>query len=119
MIHVASPRRAGQDGRTLLVDRDTWIRGLIEAVLFTAPGERVNRPDFGSGLTQLLFAPNDTSLGAATQVTVQGALQTWLGDLADVRSVDVATDDAQLAVTVVYQPRGATAPTTAVFRSST
>jgi phage baseplate assembly protein W len=119
VIHIGSARTPAPSGRTQLVDRDTWIRGLIEAVLFTAPGERVNRPDFGSGLTQLVFAGNDAALAAATQVTLQGALQTWLGDLADVHSLKVSSDDAQLAVTVTYQPRGATAPTTAVFRSNT
>ena len=117
MIHVGSPRAADQRGRTRLVDRDAWIRSLIEAVLFTAPGERVNRPDFGSGLAQLVFAGNNEALAAATQVTVQGSLQTWLADLAEVRSVVVATDDSRLDVTVTYLPRGATAPTTATFRS--
>ena len=117
MIHVGSPRSADQRGRTCLVDRDTWIRSLIEAVLFTAPGERVNRPDFGSGLAQLVFAGNDESLAAATRVTVQGALQTWLSDLAEVLSVAVTSEDAQLAVTVTYIPRGETSPTTATFRS--
>lgn len=108
---------ADQRGRTRLVDRDAWIRALIEAVLFTAPGERVNRPDFGSGLTQLVFAGNDESLAAATQVTVQGALQTWLADLAEVRAVTVTSEDALLAVTVTYVPSGATSPTTTTFRS--
>jgi phage baseplate assembly protein W len=117
VIHVATPRTADQRGRTRLVDRDSWIRSLIEAVLFTAPGERVNRPDFGSGLMQLVFAGNDESLAAATQVTVQGALQTWLADLAEVRSVSVTSNDARLDVTVTYVPRGATSPTTMTFRS--
>ena len=49
-------------------------------MLFTAPGERVNRPDFGSGLLQLVFAPNSDELAGATQFLVQGALQQWLGD---------------------------------------
>jgi hypothetical protein len=119
MIHVGAPRIADQRGRTQLVDQDVWIRSLIEAVLFTAPGERVNRPDFGSGLTQLVFAGNSDALAAATQVTVQGALQTWLAELAEVRAVSVSNDDARLEVTVTYVPRGATAPTSATFRSST
>jgi hypothetical protein len=109
------PRTADQRGRTRLVDQDTWIRSLIEAVLFTAPGERVNRPDFGSGVNQLVFAGNDASLAAATQMTVQGALQTWLADLADVQDVVVTSDDALLQVTVTYAVRGDTSPTTTTF----
>jgi uncharacterized protein len=117
VTHIGSPRGADQRGRTRTVDRDAWIRSLIEAVLFTAPGERVNRPDFGSGLNQLVFAGNDAALAAATQVTVQGALQTWLADLAEVHSVTVASNDARLEVTVSYLVRGAPAPTISIFRS--
>lgn len=117
MTHVGSPLTADQRGRTRLVDREAWIRSLIEAVLFTAPGERVNRPEFGSGLNQLVFAGNDAALAAATQMTVQGALQTWLADLAEVQSVTVTSSDARLHVTVSYRAKGAPAPTTATFRS--
>jgi phage baseplate assembly protein W len=117
MTHVGSPRTTDQRGRTRAVDHEAWVRSLIEAVLFTAPGERVNRPDFGSGLNQLVFAGNDAALAAATQVTVQGALQTWLADLAEVRSVTVASTEARLEVTVSYLVRGAQAPTTSTFRS--
>ena len=72
-------------GRTAQADDDDHIRDLIEKVLFTSPGERVNRPDFGSGLMQLVFAPNSDELAAATQFSVQGALQQWLGDLIEVQ----------------------------------
>jgi uncharacterized protein len=116
VIHVGSPRTADQRGRTRLVDHDAWVRSLVEAVLFTAPGERVNRPDFGSGLAQLVFAGNDAALAAATQVTVQSALQTWLADLAEVHEVRVSAREERLEVTVSYQVRGAQAPVTATFR---
>ena len=116
MTHIGSPRSADQRGRTRAVGREAWVRSLIEAVLFTAPGERVNRPDFGSGLNQLVFAGNDAALAAATQVTVQGALQTWLADLADVESVTVTSTDARLEVTVTYRVQGAPAPVTSTFR---
>jgi phage baseplate assembly protein W len=118
VIHVGAPRAIDQRGRTGTVGGDAWVRSLIEQVLFTAPGERVNRPEFGAGLAQLLFAGNDATLAAATQVTVQGALQAWLGDLVEVREVRVGGDEATLAVTVAYVPRGgeAGAPTVATFR---
>src|SRR5438093_3074522 len=92
-------------GRTANTDEDTHIRELIEEVLFTAPGERVNRPTFGSGLRQLVFAPNSDELASATQFLVQGALQQWLGDLIQVEAVQVVADDAALRVAVQYVVR--------------
>ena len=77
---------------------------LVEQVLFTSPGERVNLPDFGSGLLQLAFAPNSMEMAAATQFTVQGALQKWLGGYVKVQSVVASAQDATLTVTVTYYP---------------
>ena len=92
-------------GRTAQTGTEDHIRDMIEQVLFTSPGERVNRPTFGSGVMQLLFAPNSDALASATQLTVQGALQQWLGDLILVESVDVENDDATLRVHVQYVVR--------------
>jgi phage baseplate assembly protein W len=92
-------------GRTAATDDDDHLRDLIEQVLFTSPGERVNRPTFGSGVMQLVFAPNGDALAAATQFTIQGALQQWLGDVVMVEGVDVQNDDAVLRVTVQYVVR--------------
>jgi phage baseplate assembly protein W len=92
-------------GRTAETTDDEHIRDLIEEVLFTTPGERVNRPTFGSGVLQLIFAPNSEALAAATQMTVQGALQLWLGDLIQIESVDVQSVDSKLQVLVQYTVR--------------
>jgi hypothetical protein len=92
-------------GRTRDDDEATWIRGLIEQVLFTAPGERVMRPDFGSGLRELVFAPNSPELAATTQFLVQGALQQWLADLITVQAVEVSAVESALTVSVTYQIR--------------
>lgn len=92
-------------GRTAETSDDEHIRDLIEQVLFTAPGERVNRPDFGSGLLRLVFAPNSDELAAATQFLVQGSLQQWLGDLIEVNDVRVQSSDASLLVEVQYTVR--------------
>ena len=81
-----------------------YLRQLVEQVLFTSPGERVNLPDFGSGLLQLPFAPNSMEMVAATQFTVQGALQKWLSGLVKVLSVTTDVQEAVLAVTVTYSP---------------
>ena len=89
-------------GRTAQTGDEDHIRDLIEQVLFTSPGERVNRPDFGCGLMQLVFAPNSEELATATQYLVQGSLQRWLGELIQVQSVDVKSDDSTIEVTVQY-----------------
>lgn len=86
-------------------DNDEYIRGLIEQVLFTAPGERVMRPDFGSGLQQLLFTGNSPELASTTQMLVQGALQQWLGNLIVVESVVIESIDSALHVEVIYTVR--------------
>jgi phage baseplate assembly protein W len=89
-------------GRTAATDDDDHIRDMIELLLFTAPGERVNRPDFGSGLLQLVFAPNSPELAAAVQFTLQAAINRWLGDLIDVRTLEATSDDALLTVELSY-----------------
>ena len=92
-------------GRTTPTDDDDHIRDMIEQLLFTAPGERVNRPDFGSGLLQMVFAPNSPELAAALQFTTQAAVQRYLGDLIDLQQLDVTAEDATLSVTVRYVVR--------------
>lgn len=84
---------------------DRHIRDMIEQVLFTAPGERVNRPDLGSGLLQLVFEPNSDELAITTQFMVQAALQQWLGDIIEVNNVTVSNEDSSLTVTVAYTIR--------------
>jgi phage baseplate assembly protein W len=89
-------------GRTAQAEDDDHIRDLIEQVLFTSPGERVNRPDFGCGLMQLVFAPNSGELATATQYLVQGSLQRWLGELIQIQSVDITSEESTVSVTVQY-----------------
>src|SRR4051812_6362399 len=97
------PYRFDGRGRTReAASLDEYVKQLVEQVLFTSPGERVNLPDFGSGLLQLPFAPNSVELAAATQFAVQGALQKWLSGYAKVISVDASAEEATVTVTVVY-----------------
>jgi uncharacterized protein len=92
-------------GRTAETDDADHIRDLIEQVLFTSPGERVMRPDFGSGLLALVFEPNSTALAATTQMLVQGALQQYLGNLIAVEAVEVEAVDSTFRVNVRYVVR--------------
>jgi phage baseplate assembly protein W len=89
-------------GKTATTSRPDHIRDLIEQVLLTSPGERVMRPEFGSGLLTLVFEPNSTTLAATTQFLVQSGLQQHLAGLIAVTSVDVESIDATLQVTVRY-----------------
>lgn len=102
MTHIDYPLTVDSHGRTATTPFEDHVRDLIEQVLFTTPGERVNRPTFGSGVLQLVFAPLSDTLVAATQVAVQGALQQWLADEIVVEGVNVARDDATLTITVSY-----------------
>jgi len=115
MTQVDFPYRFDSRGRTAETDEADHIRDLIYQVLFTSPGERVMRPDFGSGLLQLVFAPNSDVLAATTQALVQGALQQWLGRLIAVESVRIESEDATLRVTVQYVIRRSTERVTATF----
>ena len=101
-MRVDYPFRFDRSGRTAQTSEEDHVRDLIQQVLFTSPGERVNRPDFGSGLMQLVFAPNSDELASATQIMVQGALQQWLGELIHVEEVTVENLDATLQVSVQY-----------------
>ena len=101
-MNLTYPYQIDGRGRTAESSEEAWVRGLIEQVLFTSPGERVMRPDFGSGVLQLVFAPNSPELAAATQMLVQGALQQWLGDIITIESMAVEAVDSTLRITVQY-----------------
>ncbi len=100
-MQIAFPLHVDGRRRTAATEEE-HLRQLIEQVLFTAPGERVNRPDFGSGLQQLVFSPNSEELAPTVQSLVQGALQQWLGDRIRVEGVDVKSDHERMRVTVRY-----------------
>lgn len=104
-MHIDYPFHMDGRGRSAATDDADHIRDLIAQVLFTAPGERVNRPDFGTSLMQLVFAPNSDELATATEFMVQGALQQWLGEVIQVEAVEVKSVESTLRVTVRYLVR--------------
>jgi len=83
-------------------DYADYVRQLIRQVLLTSPGERVNRPDFGTGLRRALFAPSSTETATLLKATVFQALSTWLGDIIIVDEVETEFDQGRLDVKVVY-----------------
>ncbi len=114
-MNIDYPYHIDYRGRTASTGTDDHIRDMIEQVLFTSPGERANRPTFGCGLLQLVFAPNSPELAAATQFLVQGSLQQWLGDVIQVDGVDVESEDSTIRVSVVYTVRRTQQKQTAQF----
>ncbi len=118
MINIDYPFHFDGRGRTALTDTDDHIRDMIEQILFTNPGERVNRPDFGSGVMQLIFAPNSPELATALQFTMQAALQRWLGDLIEVQALDVTSEEATLQIVVRYVVRRTNERQVALFTRS-
>jgi phage baseplate assembly protein W len=117
-MNVDFPFHFDRLGRTAAAGYDDHIREMIEELLFTNPGERVNRPDFGSGLLQLVFAPNSAELAAALQFTVQASLQRWLGDVIDVRALEVASEDSTLRIEIQYVVRRTGETRTETFERS-
>jgi uncharacterized protein len=104
-MNVDFPFNFNGRGRTASASDEDHIRDMIEQLLFTSPGERVNRPEFGSGILQLIFAPNSPELAATLQFTLEAALQRWLGDVIEIRALRVESVDAQLRVELEYMIR--------------
>ena len=104
-MNIDDPFHLDSRGRTALTGDDDLICDMIEQFLFTNAGERVNRPDFGSGLLHMVFEPNSPELAAALQHTVQAGLQRWLGDLIEIRDLAVTSEEATLRVSLQYVVR--------------
>ncbi|WP_347351814.1 GPW/gp25 family protein [Intrasporangium sp.] len=117
--NIAFPFHVDDRRRTATATVDEHVRDLVEQLVFTSPGERVNRPTFGAGLQQLVFAPNSPELAAALQFLVQGALQQYLGDLVDVSAVTVDALDSRLQVRISYQVRRTGQPGSTTFEVPT
>ncbi|MGW7529156.1 GPW/gp25 family protein [Streptomyces sp. NPDC054783] len=115
---IAFPFHVDNRGRTADTDYDGHVRDMIEQLLFTSPGERVMRPDFGCGLLDLVFAPNSPELASALQLSVQAALQRWLGDVIEVDALDVVSEENVVRVHLAYTVRRTGTRRTDVFEGS-
>jgi phage baseplate assembly protein W len=104
-MNINFPFKFDGRGCTATADENQHIRQMIEQLIFTNPGERVNRPTFGSGILQLIFAPNSPELAATVQFTMEAALQQWLGDVIEIRNLEVEARDSTLTVDLSYSIR--------------
>jgi uncharacterized protein len=114
-MNIDYPFHFDSRGRSATTGDEDHIRDMIEQFLFTNPGERVNRPDFGSGLLNLLFEPNSPELDGALKFTIQAGLQRWLSDVIVVRTLEVTREDSTLSVCVQYSLRRTNEQRTEVF----
>ncbi|MEW5958002.1 MAG: GPW/gp25 family protein [Chloroflexota bacterium] len=117
-MNIDYPFHFDSRGRTATTGDNDHICDMIEQFLFTNPGERVNRPDFGSGLLQMVFDPNSPELAAALQHIIQAGLQRWLGDLIEVRNLEVRSEEATLRVSIQYVVRRTGEIQTGAFQRS-
>lgn len=104
-FNIDFPLHFDSRGRTASTDDAEHMRDLIEQLLFTNPGERVNRPDFGCGLLAMVFAPNSPELATALQFTIQASLQRWLSDLVEIQTLEITSEESTLQVWVQYRVR--------------
>lgn len=104
-MDIDFPLHFDRRGRTALAGMAEHVRDMVEQVLMTTPGERVNRPEFGSGLLDLPFEGNQQQLADAVRFAVSSALERWLGDVIEPRSVEARAYDSTLTIEVVYAIR--------------
>ena len=114
-MNIDFPLHFDARGRTAAAGAEAHVRDMIEQLLFTNHGERVNRPEFGGGLLQLVFAPNSPELAAALRFNMQSGLQRWLGDVIEVLSLEVVSEGAELCIVVQYVLRRTNENQTATF----
>jgi hypothetical protein len=89
-------------GQVVSPGDDLHVRELIEQVLFTAPGERVNRPSFGCGLNRIVFEPGTSEMLAANQSLIRAQLQDGLGDVIAVSDLRVSQRRSVLEIDIAY-----------------
>jgi uncharacterized protein len=101
-IEIRFPYGLDDRGRTATVDYDDHVEQMLELLLFTRPGERVNQPTFGCGLLDQVFAPNSPEIAAALNVTIAAAISLWLRDVVSVTSLEVTAQENRLSVNLAY-----------------
>jgi uncharacterized protein len=111
-IEVSFPYRLDDRGRTATATYNDHVEQMLELLLFTRPGERVNLPTFGCGLLDRVFAPNSPEIAAALNVTIAAAINLWLSDVILVTSLDVISQESQLIVNISYTVLATGSPTT-------
>lgn len=100
--HLDFPFGIGEDRRIRTTDTYDHIKDEIITVLLTSPGERVNQPEFGCGLKDRIFSPNDEILSTMIHFKITEALDRWLGDKIVADEVNVQSIDESLLIEIGY-----------------
>ncbi len=90
-------------GAAQIDDIDQHIKDKMMQVLFTVPGERVNLPDFGCGIRDIVFEGNNEALAAAVRYKIFKALTRWMGKEVKINTVNVFNEDETLFIQIMYQ----------------
>ena len=107
MTYLDQLYRTDGTGRTATTtDLRIRVRSLLEAVLFTAPGERVNRPEFGSGIRDMLFDSNSEALETASDFLIRAEIQRHLSDVVVLDALEVTRNEGELRISLSYTPIG-------------
>jgi len=101
-LNVGFPFRMNNRGGTATVNEERHVKGMLEMLLLTTPGERVNRPGFGGGLNSLVFGPARQELAATIQHALRAEILQWLHDVIDLQELRVDCQDNQISVEVAY-----------------
>jgi phage baseplate assembly protein W len=94
-------------GQAAQTSYQAHVDQMIRQVLLTNRGERIDLPEFGCGLRQLLFAPRNSALDSTTNLIVQQALTRWMSGIIAVQQVIVVpqtttNNPAQLQIQINY-----------------
>jgi len=93
---------AGLGRLAVQTDYAEHVEQLIKQVLFTNPGERINRPDFGCGIRRMVFAPNSQESASLAQITIVQALDKWLGSVIKTEEVKIKALEEVLEIRIGY-----------------
>ncbi|MEM6468161.1 MAG: GPW/gp25 family protein [Planctomycetota bacterium] len=104
-MNIDFPFHFDRQGRTADCDDSDHVRDMLTQLLKTSPGERVNRPDFGSGLGHYCFETNRLEQAAGMQISIAADLQRHLGEPLEVQDLNVEAVDASLRVAIDYALR--------------
>jgi len=104
---LAFPLRLGPGKALAVTDLEDDVRAMIEQILLTAPGERVNRPTFGVGIYAYVFEANSPFLASQLRIALDENVYEFLGRNVRIVALDVTWDDAQLHVDIQFTLVGA------------
>jgi phage baseplate assembly protein W len=105
-MFLSFPYQFDEEFKTKVGQSPRNIRELIEQVIFVAPQERLNRPDFGVGILQYIFAPNSEYAAETLEGDIESALTLWLSEILVVEDVTVRAEESTLFVRVSYRLSG-------------